>query len=95
MMAVLRFFFFFFEGDLPRVSKQELREQSRVRRERSVGDHWNVSGIIMIFSRRDLRSSTFARNGIRIFSRRCAFMTESFENVFGSHDPQHGDSSLI
>ena len=33
------------EGDVPRVSNQELREQSRVWREWSVGDHWDVPGI--------------------------------------------------
>ena len=47
--------FFFFEGDLPRTPKQKLREQCRVQRERSVGDHWKVSGTATIFSRRDLR----------------------------------------
>jgi len=55
-------FFFSFEGDLSRIPKQKLREQSRVRRERSVGDHWDVSDIVMIFSRRDLCSPTFAGN---------------------------------
>jgi hypothetical protein len=35
------------EGDVSRVAKQELREQGRVWRERSVGDHRNVSGVVV------------------------------------------------
>ena len=56
-MAALRFYF---QGDLPRVPKQKLREQGRVRGERTVGDYWDVSGIVVIFSRCDLRLLTFA-----------------------------------
>ena len=53
----------FFEGDLPQVPKQKFRDQSRIRGERIVGDYWDVSRIAAVFSRSDLRSLTFARNG--------------------------------
>ena len=58
---------FFFEGDLPRVPKQKLREQSRVRRERTFDDHRNVPGITMAF-RCDLHSPTLTRNVMRFFA---------------------------
>ena len=35
------------EGDVPRFTNPELREQSRVCRERPVSDHWNVSSIVV------------------------------------------------
>ena len=41
-------FFLFSEGDLPRVTKQELRKQSGIWRERPIGDHCDVSGVAVV-----------------------------------------------
>ena len=79
-MIALRFFL------LSKVASHKSQNKSRVRRERSIGDRWNISGVV-IFGRCDLRSPTFTRNRTRIFACCCVFMTELLEDVFCSRDP--------
>jgi len=91
----------FFEGDVPRVTNQELREQSRVWRERPVGDNRNVSSVVVAMlsygrpSRCRLISPPtplcgISRNGMKIFILRCGSMTDSFGNMIRWHDPVGG-----
>ena len=66
------------EGDLSRVAKQKLREQSRVWRERPVGDHRNVSGTAV---------TLLVEMGRGPPSDARVFMTDSLENVISLRDP--------